>query len=70
VEVWSHVMRSAHQGVAVAGLPELNSGISLASILPGGGAPVPPAPVSPAPTRSERNTSLDGWFLDHWFGRR
>jgi penicillin-binding protein 1A len=71
VEVWSRVMRSAHQGVAVAGLPELNSGVSLASILPGGGPPVPPAPVSPAAsTRSERNTSLDGWFLDHLFGRR
>ena len=70
VEVWSRVMRSAHQGVPVAALPELSSGVSLASILPGGGAPVPPAPISPAPARSDRNTSLDGWFLDHLFGRR
>jgi penicillin-binding protein 1A len=71
VEVWSRVMRSAHQGVVVAGLPELNSGVSLASILSGsGGAAVPPAPIGPAPVRAERNTSLDGWFLDHWFGRR
>jgi len=70
VEVWSRVMRSAHQGVPVAALPELNSGVSLASILPGGGAAVPPAPINPAPARSERDTSLDGWFLDHWFGRR
>jgi len=75
VEVWSRVMRSAHQGVPVAALPELSSGVSLASILPsGGGAPVPPVPVGPSPgatpARSEHNTSLDGWFLDHLFGRR
>src|SRR5229473_828268 len=31
VEIWSRVMRSAHQGVPVAGLPGLAGGVSLAS---------------------------------------
>ncbi len=77
VEIWSHFMRPAHQGVPVAALPELDSGggLSVAAILNGGGGggPVPPAPVGTsygAPARSEHNTSLDGWFLDHLFGKR
>ena len=74
VEIWSHFMRAAHQGVPVAALPETDTGVSIASILtPQSAAPVPPAPVgtsSPPSARNDRNTSLDGWFLDHLFGRR
>jgi penicillin-binding protein 1A len=74
VEIWSHFMRTAHQGVPVAALPETDTGLSIASILaPANGAPIPPAPVgaqAPAPARNDRNTSLDGWFLEHLFGRR
>ncbi|HEY6258670.1 MAG TPA: PBP1A family penicillin-binding protein [Xanthobacteraceae bacterium] len=74
VEIWSRFMRPAHQGVAVAGLPELDNGISIAAILTPGGAPVPPAPVGVSsgwPQRADRNnTSLDGWFIDRLFGRR
>jgi penicillin-binding protein 1A len=83
VEIWSHFMRPAHQGVPVAALPELDNGLSVAAILNGAGsggwngagtAPVPPAPVGVSngtQARADRNTtSLDGWFLDHLFGRR
>jgi penicillin-binding protein 1A len=74
VEIWSRVMRVAHQGVPVAGLPELNSGLSLATILQQpAAAPIPPAPVGAppaAPARNDRNTGLDGWLLDRLFGGR
>ncbi len=79
VEIWSHFMKPAHQGVPVAGLPELEpGGFSIATILsPGGalapGGPVPPAPIgvsSGAPPRQERNTSIDNWLLERLFGRR
>jgi penicillin-binding protein 1A len=69
VEIWSRFMRPAHQGLAVVGLPELDTGLSLASIIAGpSGTPIPPAPV--AAPRGDRSPSLDGWFLDHLFGRR
>jgi len=77
VEIWSRFMRTAHQGVPIAPLPELDGGLSVASILSSGGAvggaPIPPAPVGGAPppaVRADRNTSIDNWFLDHLFGRR
>ena len=67
VEIWSRVMRSAHQGVAVTGLPGLAGGVSLASAVPPAGIGAPSsAVVTPAPI--ERG--LDGWFLDRLFGRR
>jgi penicillin-binding protein 1A len=74
VEIWSRFMKPAHQGVPIAALPELDSGgFSLATILPPGGAPVPPAPVgvsSGPPARGDRNTGIDGWLLERLFGRR
>jgi penicillin-binding protein 1A len=72
VEIWSRFMRPAHQGVPVAGLPELDSGgFSIAAILSPGGAPMPPAPVgSSGAPRQDRNTGIDNWFLDRLFGRR
>src|SRR5262249_26892534 len=67
VEIWSRFMKSAHQNVAVAGLPGL-SGNSLF------GFPLPPAPVpaaTPPPERpAEIRPGLDNWFLDRLFGRR
>jgi penicillin-binding protein 1A len=78
VEIWSHFMKPAHQGVAVVALPEIDTGgLSLTAMLGGpagapGGTPVPPAPVgtSPgAPGHNDRSTSLDGWLLDRLFGR-
>jgi penicillin-binding protein 1A len=46
VEIWSRVMRTAHQGVAVAALPGLVGAPSLASMFPPWGNPSPPASVS------------------------
>jgi penicillin-binding protein 1A len=82
VEIWTKFMKVGHQGVAVAALPGLTGGPSLASILAPWGQPtstasVPPPPaavggqgrgqaVRPAPIDS----GLDGWFLDRLFGRR
>jgi penicillin-binding protein 1A len=74
VEIWSHFMKPAHQGVPVAGLPELDSGgFSLAGMLSPSVGPIPPAAVgatSGAPARGDRSTSIDGWLLDRLFGRR
>jgi penicillin-binding protein 1A len=74
VEIWSHFMKPAHQGVPVAALPELDTGgLSLTAMLAPGGAPIPPAPVggsSGAPPRQAPSTGIDGWLLDRLFGRR
>ncbi len=71
VEIWSHFMKPAHQGVPVAALPELDtSGFSLATILSPGGAPAAAGAASGAPARADRSTGIDGWLLDRLFGRR
>ena len=75
-QIWSHFMRSAHQGVPVSTLPGYSSGGGLLSGLFGGTntAPRPPAPVQPVATGSARATSgsggLDGWFINNLFGGR
>jgi penicillin-binding protein 1A len=71
VEIWSRVMKTAHHGLPVAGLPGLAGGQSLASAVPPSGIPPPPASIGReplAPPRSDRG--FDGWFLDKLFGRR
>jgi penicillin-binding protein 1A len=71
VEIWSRVMKAAHQGVPVAALPGLAGGLSLASALPPPGVPVPPAAIGRDIYGSQRSDrGLDGWFLDRLFGRR
>jgi penicillin-binding protein 1A len=72
VEIWSRIMKSAHQGVPVAGLLGLSGGPSLASALPPIGAPTLPAPIggNQAGRPQPIDRGLDGWFLDRIFGRR
>jgi penicillin-binding protein 1A len=86
VEIWSRVMKVAHQGVPLAALPGLVGTPSLASMFPPWGNPAPPpAPVAaqpstPAPTSAAAgghpirpapiDSSVDSWFLDKLFGRR
>jgi penicillin-binding protein 1A len=72
VEVWSRVMKTAHQNVRPAPLPGAPSPAPI--------WPSPPAwvssgaqPVSPAPVRDERlppASGIDSWLLDRLFGRR
>ena len=78
VEVWTRFMRAAHQGVAVAALPNSQYGgaATLAQIASQITAPTPPAPVqagpagrpSRAPARPEPAAGLDGWLMDRLFG--
>ena len=74
VDVWTRVMRPAHQGVAVASLPGLHGGPRTAGLLPslGWGAPAH-APVQ-QPTRASNvkpeSGTMDTWLLDRLFGRR
>jgi penicillin-binding protein 1A len=78
VEVWTRFMRSAHQGVAVASLPnsQYGGGATLAQIASQITAPTPPAAMqagplgrpSRAPVRPEPATGLDGWLMDRLFG--
>ncbi len=74
VDVWTRVMRPAHQGVAVVSLPGLHGGPRTAGLLPslGWGAPAP-APVQ-QPTRASNvkpeSGTMDTWLLDRLFGRR
>jgi penicillin-binding protein 1A len=69
VEIWSRFMRSAHQNIAVAGLPGLSGNSAFGFPLPS--LPVPtaaqPSPERPAP---DTRPGLDNWFLDRLFGRR
>jgi penicillin-binding protein 1A len=78
VEIWSHFMRDAHQGVPVAALPGTGAG----RVLPGlfssnvpasatdGMAPRPPAPIhSAGNTPAQRGASLDSWLINTLFGR-
>jgi penicillin-binding protein 1A len=76
VDIWSRFMKSAHQGVAVASLPGMPGGPSLAAVAPSVNAPTPPATIGGAPPgrqqpqAADRNTGMDGWLLDKLFGRR
>ena len=69
VEIWSRVMKVAHQGVPVAGLPGVAAGTSLVSAIPPA-AIIPPATVGrDPPVPQSHQDGLDGWFIDRLFGR-
>jgi penicillin-binding protein 1A len=85
VEIWTRVMKAAHQGVPVANLPGVGGLPSLASVLPS--FLQPPAPSSPTASGqavaqaggqtsgqairpAPINSGIDSWFLDRLFGRR
>jgi len=80
-EIWSRVMRDAHQGVPVASLP-VGSGAGLFSGLLSnnppaqdrstiGQGPIPPATIGTSTNVSAArgNTSLDTWLIEKLFGR-
>jgi penicillin-binding protein 1A len=73
VEIWSRVMRGAHQGVPVASLPGAPTGNFFSGLFDGNSRPVPPAPVQPVAASNSTTTAsggLDGWLLNNLFGRR
>jgi penicillin-binding protein 1A len=77
VDIWSRLMKVAHQGVAVASLPGLAGAPALASAIPPMGNPMPPAPIggqgtsnAPGVRPQPIDPGIDGWFLDRLFGRR
>ena len=71
IDIWNPVMRSAHQGIPVAGLPGIPD-LSFASAIPPTDIGIPFGHEHPPrPQPSERN--LDAWFferLDRLLGRR
>src|SRR6202011_426785 len=82
VEVWTRFMRSAHQGVPMAALPNSRQSGFLSNLAQAGSQPEPqaanvPSPASasgrPAPTRTsvrpEAAAGLDGWLMDRLLGR-
>jgi penicillin-binding protein 1A len=72
VEIWSRVMRGAHQGVPVASLPSASAGNLFSGLFGSGSRPTPPAPIQPVAASSATTGSggLDGWLLNNLFGRR
>ena len=76
VEIWSRIMKPAHQGVRVAALPGLSGGSRTAGLLPSlqmpwesSTPPTPPAPVRTGNVRPQADRGLDGWLIDRLFGR-
>ncbi|MBI5260485.1 MAG: PBP1A family penicillin-binding protein [Bradyrhizobium sp.] len=78
VEVWTRFMRSAHEGVPPAPLPNSHGGFfgnlaQAASQVSAPTAPLTNGGYRPAPTRAavrpEAAAGLDGWFMDRLFGR-
>ncbi len=84
VEIWSHFMRDAHQGVPVIDLPTAApEGGFLAGLFggrsqqppPSQGAPIPPGSIpqaanATAQRQTDGSASLDGFLLNNLFGRR
>jgi penicillin-binding protein 1A len=83
VEVWTRFMRTAHQGVPVAQLPNSRQSGFFSNIAQAGPQPEPPSSVPmatnapagrPAATRTsvrpEAASGLDGWLMDRLFGGR
>jgi penicillin-binding protein 1A len=73
VEIWSRVMKTAHQNVPVAGLPGLSGGVPVAVALPPGEVPRRPQLVDASgktPVPASAAGGMDNWLLEKLFGRR
>jgi penicillin-binding protein 1A len=71
VDIWSRVMKTAHQNIPVAGLPGLSGGVPVASALPPGDIPSRSRVAEAAPRDvSSAGGGLDDWLLGKLFGRR
>jgi penicillin-binding protein 1A len=84
VEVWTRFMRTAHQGVPVAALPNSRQSGFFSNIAQAAPQPEPQAVNAPLPAsaaagrppvtrtsvRPEAAAGLDGWLMDRLFGGR
>jgi penicillin-binding protein 1A len=71
VEIWSRVMKTAHQNVPMAGLPGLSGGAPVASAIPPGDIPRRPQMAEATPRDAASvGGGMDGWLLGKLFGRR
>ncbi|WP_369720395.1 transglycosylase domain-containing protein [Bradyrhizobium sp. LLZ17] len=82
VEVWSRFMKTAHEGVPVAALPNSQAGWGLSNLAQAASQVSPPTAAAPAPAsnggyrppptranaRPEAAAGLDGWLMDRLFG--
>lgn len=82
VEIWSRLMRDAHQGVPIATLPNAPSGGLFTNLFGGAqqqaqqqssDAPKPPAAIGARQPAAQQQATggagLDGWLLNNLFGR-
>jgi penicillin-binding protein 1A len=72
VEIWSRLMKTAHQGIPVAGLPGLTGGVPIAAALPPANIPRRPqvADAGGWPVPAADKGGLDDWLMGKLFGRR
>jgi len=83
VEVWTRFMRTAHEGVPVAALPNSQASWGLSNLAQAASQVSPPTAPGPAPAnngsyrpppptranvRPEAAAGLDGWLMDRLFG--
>jgi penicillin-binding protein 1A len=84
VEVWSRFMKTAHEGVPVANLPNLQGTWGLSNLAQAASQVSPPTAAAPGPApannggyrppptranaRPEAAAGLDGWLMDRLFG--
>jgi penicillin-binding protein 1A len=72
VEVWTRIMKPAHQHVAIASLPGLADGPRTAGLLPSLRAPwdsTPPPPSRDTGAQQAPRGGIDSWLIDRLFGR-
>jgi penicillin-binding protein 1A len=71
VEIWSRVMKTAHQTVPVAGLPGLRGGAPVAGLLPPGDIPRRPrmAAAGGETAATSAGRGIDDWLFGRLFGR-
>lgn len=84
VEVWTRFMKTAHEGVPVAALPNSQATWGLSNLAQAASQVLPPTAAAPGPTaasnggyrppptranaRPEAAAGLDGWLMDRLFG--
>ncbi|MCJ8142760.1 penicillin-binding protein 1A [Ancylobacter sp. A5.8] len=69
VEIWSQVMKAAHNGLPVAPLPGTGAGNPAPGALPPGDVPEDPVVTGGPQPPASKPATLDNWLIDKLFGR-